>query len=75
MAWDYCLFIAFGGSLRKKKAAALVSSAYQLSMAQAVAWDLHAGIRPPAGKDSVVKWSEVKWSHSVVSDSLRPHGL
>ena len=36
MAWDYCLFIAFGGSLRKKKAAALVSSAYQLSMAQAV---------------------------------------
>ena len=22
-----------------------------------------------------VKWSEVKWSRSVVSDSLRPHGL
>ena len=23
----------------------------------------------------VLKWSEVKWSHSVMSDSLRPHGL
>ena len=24
---------------------------------------------------SRIKWSEVKWSRSVVSDSLRPHGL
>ena len=23
----------------------------------------------------LILWSEVKWSHSVVSDSLRPHGL
>ena len=25
--------------------------------------------------EAVMKWSELKWSRSVMSDSLRPHGL
>ena len=40
-------------------------------------WSMHScsGLRSPKAPNPNMKWSEVKWSSSVVSDSLRPRGL